>query len=196
MLGWVYLRRDTDELRAFVLLDSSSHELPHSYTVLHSLGLAFHSWQRDCCGSREVGQEVVVAAVGMFSVTQLQSLVLKTMVPLHHWHLSPCILHLQVFPQHWSVSLCLLALLLFFRQSLFGNTLGTFGSCFWEHFASLGNLRSLVIFDSLCAEVHSVMSFLICCYVSSLFLWVDEFQDVLLLCRCYQNMQSAHNACR
>lgn len=36
--GVVNLR--ADELRAFALLDSSSHELPQSYTVLHSLGLA------------------------------------------------------------------------------------------------------------------------------------------------------------
>lgn len=76
MLGWVYLR--TDDLRAFALLDSSSHELPHSYTVLHSLGLAFCSWQRDCCWSREVGQKVVVATVGMLTVTQLQFLLCTT----------------------------------------------------------------------------------------------------------------------
>lgn len=116
MLGWVYLR--TDEQRAFVLLDSSSNQLPHSYTVLPPLGLAFHFWQRDCCWSRELGQQVVDAAVGMLTVTQLQCLELKPKVPVH---LSPCILHLQAFPQHGSVSLCLLALL-FSRQSVFGST--------------------------------------------------------------------------
>lgn len=89
--------------------------------MLHSLGLAFHSWQRDCCWSREVGQKVVVPAVGTLTVTQLQSLVLKTKVPVYHWHLSSCLLHLQVFPQHGTVSLCLLGLLLLSRQPVFGN---------------------------------------------------------------------------
>lgn len=144
MLGWIYLR--TDEQRTFALLDSRSHELPHSYAVLHFLGLAVCSWQRDYCWSREEGEKVVVAVVGILTVRQLQFLVLTIKAPVHHWHFSPCSLHLPVFPQHGSVSLCLLALILSSRQSQ-------------EHFdfASLQNPRSLVILVStIYVQKHSL----------------------------------------